>query len=507
MGGTDEGIEAMALPDLMDLIRHDPRGGLVVRAVAGEPGGNAPDVETLWRKPIFTVEAGGHAQSGKFSLEDVLDRNRALIMVDDGAGGQPVDVIFPSLIVVTGEPMPGAQAFAKFLRDRIAQAFSDVMEDGARIEIATAVNAAAEHPVTVYLGYGVHAPSAANPVPQGRVDVIAADGEAMGEPELPGGAAAGIYPRQRLLAFARSDRLAAAVHPDVPAGVLLALGHLPGAITSGSGSGLPPLTVMAVTADPDAASVEARPTPPPAGSLADVRFEVTGVRPQRGRVRLCSIDLTLDARPSRLHAQPTPGPVQLKLVGFAIRESYAGKRVTRFWIDRTAGGHLRHSAMLAERDSIVVQGRSARVYRRDELRYERRSAERIEAKRIGFGGGQRTVVTLEDGSFGWIAPPEGALTAAAGSMSGGAGVYALGWCGEAVTLQFGASQTERLDALLDAVNIGLVGANPQGFETHSGEDLWVLAGGKASPAGRATHPPGSRLVIGPLVVDVMGATA
>jgi hypothetical protein len=497
----------MALPDLMDLIRHDPRSTLVVRAVAGDPGGKAPDVETLWRKPVFTVETGGEAQSGKFSLEDVLDRNRALILVDDGAGGQPVDVIFPSLIIVTNEPMPGAAAFAKFLRDRMTQAFSDVMEDGAKVEISTAVNTSAEHPVTVYMGYGVHAPSAANPVTQGKIEIVAADGEPMGEPELPGGAAAGIYPRQRMLAFGRSDKLAAATHPDVPAGVLLALGHLPGSAARGSGVGLPPLTAIAVTADPDAASVEARPALLPQGSRVDARFDVTGVRAQRGRVKLCSIDVTLDDRPSRLHAQPLKGWLQLKLVGFAIRESFAGKRVTRFWIDRTAGGHLRHSSMLAERDSIVVQGRNARVYRRDEMRYERRTAEKFKAQRVSFDGGQRTVVTLEDGAFGYIAPPDAALTAAVGSMAGGDGVWPLNWCGEAVTLQFGPGQTERLDALFDQVNIGLVGANAQGFETHAGEDLWILADGKATPAGRATHPPGSRLVVGPLVLEVTGGEA
>jgi hypothetical protein len=413
-------------------------------------------------------------------------------------------VIFPSLIVVTSEPMPGAAAFAKFLRDRMVQAFSDVMEDGARIEIATAVNTGAEYPVTVYLGYGVHAPSSTNPLPQGKIEIFAADGEPMGEPELPGGAAAGLYPRQRMLTFARSDKLAAAVHPDLPAGVLLTLGHMPGATARGSGAGLPPLAASALSADPDAASIEARPVPLPLGSGADIRFDVTGVRAQRGRVKLCSVDVTLDTRPSRLHSQPVRAGIQLKLVGFAIRDSYAGRRVTRFWIDRTASGHLRHSAMLAERDSIVVQGRSARVYRRDELRYQRRSAEAFDVARIAFDGGRRTVITLQDSAFGFIAPPNGTITAAAGPQAGADGVWPLSWCGEAVTLQFGPSDTERLDTVHDQQNIGLVGANPQGFETHAGEDLWMLHGGKAVPAGRATHPPGSRLVIGPLVVDVVG---
>jgi hypothetical protein len=52
-----------------------------------------------------------------------------------------------------------------------------------------------------------------------------------------------------------------------------------------------------------------------------------------------------------------------------------------------------------------------------------------------------------------------------------------------------------------------VGGNAQGFETHAGEDLWVIENGKAQPAGRATHPVGSRLVVGPLVVDVVGGAS
>jgi hypothetical protein len=234
---------------------------------------------------------------------------------------------------------------------------------------------------------------------------------------------------------------------------------------------------------------------------------VTGVKAQRGRVKLCSVDVTLDARPSRLHVGPLPQGPQLKLAGFAIRDSFAGRRATRFWIDRTSGGTLRHSAMLAERDSVVVQGRSVRVYRRDEMRYERKTADAFDVTRIKFDGGQRTLITLQEGAFGYIALPSGRLTAAAGPTAGGDGIFALNWCGDAVSVQFGGGGTEKLDALYEPISIGLVGGNPQGFETHGGEDLWIIENGKAVPAGTATHPAGSRLVIGPLIVDVIGGGA
>jgi hypothetical protein len=73
-----------------------------------------------------------------------------------------------------------------------------------------------------------------------------------------------------------------------------------------------------------------------------------------------------------------------------------------------------------------------------------------------------------------------------------------------VTVQFGGGGTERLDALCEPLTIGLVGGNAQGFETHGGDDLWIFDNGKVAPAGKATHPIGSRLIIGPLVVDVVG---
>jgi hypothetical protein len=492
----------LALPDLMDLIRHDPRRSLVIRAVAGEPGGALPDVEAMWRKALFTVYAGGVAQSGKFSLEDVLDRNRAMMLVDDGAGGQPVDIIFPSLVIVTTEPLPGGAAFAKFLRDRVTQTFSDAMEDGRGFDVRLMVSQAAEHPISVYLGYGVHAPAEGQTTPRGVVSVLAADGAIIGEPEFGDGVAGGVYGGQRMLAFSRSETMSPVTHPDLPAGVVFALGHPPGAGAKGLASSLPPLAVYALSGDPDAASIEVQPAALPSGSKADIRYDITGVKAQRGRVKLCSIDLTLDNRPSRLMAQQPPG-LCLKLAGFAIREQFGGRKALRYWIDRTAGGAFRHSAMLAERDSVVVQGRNPRVYRRDELRYERKSAEVFTVDRISFEGDRRSVITFDTG-FGFLAMPPSTRTAVAGPSDGGESGWAVNWCGEGITVQLNNGQTARLDSLYDITPLGVVGSNAQGFETHGGADLWVLDAGKAKPAGQVTWPVGTRLVIGPLVVDVTG---
>ena len=441
----------MALPDLMDLIRHDPRRSLVVKAVAGEPGGALPDVETLWRKPVFKVEAGGVPESGKFSLEDVLDRNRAMLVVDDGAGGQPVDVVFPSMVIVTSEPLPGGAAFAKFLRDRVAHVFGDAMEAGRAFDVRLMVNPAAEHPVTAWIGYGVHAPGQGQATPRGAVTILAADGAPIGEPEFADGVAGGLYPGQRMIAFSRSDALGPVTHPDLPAGVLFSLGHAPGG-TRGIASSLPPLQVHAISGDPEARSIEAQPVALPAQAAADIRFDITGVKAQRGRVRLLSIDVALDSRASRLRASP-PAGVALKLIGFAVRETFGSRRMVRWWMDRTSGGVFRHSAMLSERDSVVVQGRSARIYRRDELRYERRSGESFTVERISFEGDRRSVL-IADNTLGYIALPQGRRTAVAGSSDGGEEGWPVNWCGEGVTVNFGDGTTARLDALYDIAPAG-----------------------------------------------------
>lgn len=489
----------MALPDLMDLIRHDPRASLVVRATAGEPGGAMPDVEALWRKPVFRVEAGGVTQSGRYSLEDVLDRNRGMIVVDGGAGGQPVDVVFPSMVIVTSEPLPGGAAFAAFLRDRVGQAFGDAMEAGRGFDVWITARPGAEHPVTAWIGYGVHAPGQGRTTPRGAVIIRAADGEPIGEPEFADGVAGGLYPGQRLLAFSRAEAMAPVTHPDLPSGVLFALGHPPDG-SRGLSSSHPPLQAHALSGDPEAASIDAQPAALPAGLDADIRFDVTGVRTQRGRVRLLSIDVALDSRPSRLRARQ-PAGLSLKLVGFAVREAFGARRMTRWWLDRTAEGLFRHSALLAERDSIVVQGRAARVYRRDELRYERGGGG-FEVERMTFAGERRSVLIME-AALGFIASPSRPATAFAGLADGGADGWPLNWCGEGVTAQFADGTSQRLDAVQDSAPLGVVGGEANGLRTHGGTDLWAIEGGKPRAAGQQLWPPGSRLVIGPLVVDVV----
>ncbi len=495
----------MALPDLMDLIRHDPRASLVVRATAGDPGGAMPDVQTLWRKPVFRVEAGGVARAGKFSLEDLLDRHRAMTVVDDGAGGQPVDTIFPSMVIVTAEPLPGGAAFQRFLRDRVTQAFGAAMEDGRGFDVRLATDPAAEHPVTAWIGYGVHAPAEGQGGPRGAVTILAADGAPIGEPEFADGAAGGLYAGQKMLAFSRNAALTPVTHPDLPAGVVFALGHAPGGAGRGLASGLPPLAVLAPGGDPEAASVEAQSSPLPSRTAADLRFDVSAVKAGRGRVRLLSIEVALDSRPSRLLAEPPAGP-SLRLVGFAIRESFGGRRMVRWWMDRTIGGQFRHSAMLAENDSVVVQGRSVRIYRRDMLRYERRGGEGFSVERVGFGGERRSLLIAE-APLGHVALPPGRRSAFAGPSDGGLESWPLNWCGEGVTVQFGDGGTARLDMLHDMQPLGIVGGNAGGLETHGGGDLWVLDAGKARPAGTVTWPPGSRLAIGPLVFDVVSDAA
>jgi hypothetical protein len=493
----------MALPDLMDLIRHDPRRSMVIRAVAGTPGSSMPDVETLWRKAVFTAESAGVPLSGKFSLEDLLERKKGIALVDDGSGGQPVDVIFTSLVILTTEALAGSAAFAKFLTDRIMQRFGDLMQEGNSVTIQFGVTAATEHPVTVYMGYGVHVPAASDSGQQGRIDVLAADGEAVGEP-LTSEAPAGLFPRQEMLAFSRSQNLTAAVHPDLPAGVMFCLGHVPGSAASkGSASALPPLIALPCSTDPDATSVEVRPVPLPSGTKADIRYEVTGVKAQRGRVRLCQIDVTLDSRPSRLHAQPPAGGLVLALSGFAIRESFGGRRMARYWTDRTIGGTFRHSRMLIERDCIVVQGKEPRLYRRADLRYDRGAAQGFSVDRLSFEGDRRSVLISREAPLGYLALPDQMSSVFAGSGFTGDDSFAINWVGSGITVQLASGETRPLSSFYDVSPLGMIGVGAGALRVQAGGDIWNLTSGKPVPAGTGDVMPGQRLVIGPLVVDVM----
>jgi hypothetical protein len=51
--------------------------------------------------------------------------------------------------------------------------------------------------------------------------------------------------------------------------------------------------------------------------------------------------------------------------------------------------------------------------------------------------------------------------------------------------------------------LGMIGPGTNALRVQAGGDIWNLTGGKPVPAGSGDVAPGQRLVIGPLVVDVM----
>lgn len=495
----------MALPDLMDLVMHDPRRLACLRAVAGEPGAALPDIETLWRKPSFTLTEGGQpGKAGKLSLEDLIDRHRGIALVDGGGGPQPIDVPFTSIVVLTAEALPGAQELGRFLADRIEQRFRDVIDPdvGVTVHVEQSMHAAA--PVAVYFGHGVHAPPLGRRVAHG--DVLIRQGDTViGQPLIGANTAGGLYPGQARFAFSRSEMLTPAVHPDLPAGTIFFLGRFPVDSAARDAGGLPTLTALPQTAEArtQAIQVEALPLPPEGG--IDARYEILGIRPQVGRVSLGLVDVVLDRRPSRLHLHPPKGP-HLAVLGLAIPEQFGGRRMVRYWVERSHGGSLLSSAMLSPRDSIVVQGRDARLYDRRELRYIRSGSE-FRAQTMSFDNRRRSVLMLEEGEFGFIALPREQVAIGFGPDQSSRGFGTLDWLGEAVRVQFGSGAVERLDALYDHNPVGFVAAVPGGVAVQSAGDVWLLGDRKAQAAGTCTIPANGPFVLGPLVVELRGALA
>lgn len=496
----------MALPDLMDLVMHDPRRLACLRAVAGEPGEALPDIETLWRKPSFTVtEAGQPTKAGKVSLEDLIDRHRGIALIDGGNGPQPIDVPFTSIVVLTAEALPGAQELGRFLADRIEQRFRDVIDAdiGVTIHVEQSLHAAA--PIAVYFGHGVHAPSPGQRLPHGEVLIKQNPEITIGQPLIGANTPGGLYHGQARFAFSRSEMLTPSVHPDLPAGTIFFLGRFPVDSAARDAGGLPLLTALPQTPEARAQAIQVEALPLPAQGGIDARYEIMGIRPQVGRVSLGLVDVILDRRPSRLHHHAPKGP-HLAVLGLAIPESFGGRRMARYWVERSHGGALLSSAMLSARDSIVVQGRDARLYDRRELRYIRAGNE-FRAETMSFDNRRRSLLMLEEGEFGFIALPREQAAISFGPDQSSRGFGTLDWLGEAVRVQFGSGVVERLDALYDHNPVGFIHAVPGGVSVQSAGDIWLLGDRKAQAAGTCTIPANGPFVLGPLVVELRGALA
>lgn len=489
----------MALPDLMDLVMHDPRQLSCLRAVAGEAGEPMPDIENLWRKPLLQLTRGGQpTKDGKFSLEDLIDRQRGITLVDGGSGPQPIDTPFTSLVVLTAEALPGAQELGRFLADRIEQRFRDVIDPDIGVSVHVEQSLHAGAPVAVYLGHGVHAPPAGR-LPRGEV-VIRQDADiAIGQPVIGAATPGGLYPGQARFAFSRSEMLTAAVHPDLPAGTIFFLGRYPVDASAREAGGLPLLTALPQTPEARGQAIQVETLAIPPDSGIDARYEILGIRPQTGRVSLGMVDVILDKRPGRLQGQPPRGP-HLAVIGLAIPEQLGGRKIARYWVERSHGGRLLSSAMLAQRDSIVVQGRDARRYDRRELRYTRSGGE-FRADTLGFDNRKRSVLMLEEGEFGYIGLPREQTPISFGPDQSARGYGTFDWLGEAVRVQFGSGAVERLDALYDHNPVGFIAAAPGGVAVQSAGDVWLLGDRKAQPAGTCVVPPNGPFVLGPLVVE------
>jgi hypothetical protein len=495
----------MAKPEMLDLLTRDRRRLVAVRASAGQAGGPLPDPETLWRKPALTV-ANGRNAGQTLSLEDMIDRHRRMVLVDAGDGPRPVETVFTSLLFVVAEPVADPDAMARFLIERIRQSFGPLIDPLEPPAIAFETSLTATAALTVHLGYGVHAPFAGEAA-RGRI-LFQPAGEREGTPvTLPSGREAGIYPRQRWLAFARGEALAAATHPDLPGGVTFLI-SAPGEVTGGVGAhrdGPAVSTLADGKSGQDKAgaarTVEAQPsaTPPPPG--VDASFDIVSVTGQEGRSLLGALHVAHDRRPSRLWRTQPQGPC-LAVVGVCVPARLEGQRIERFWLEVDAGGRLRASGLQAAAQSVVVRGARARLYSRRELRYVG-GADAYAARTVDLGGEKRTLLMVEDGALGYVAAPPTPrpVTAVAGADTPDA--WAFDWIDEALFVQLASGQVASIGDLLAVRPLGALGTSGASVTLAGLGDAWLLDGARGVAASGAALQPGQRVVLGPLVLEAL----
>jgi hypothetical protein len=485
--------------DLPSLLMRDRRQQVAVRAVAATVGHGLPDIEALWRKASLTVQNG--RQAGQtLSLEDLIDRHRRVIMVDGGEGPQPVETIFTSLVLVAGEPMPDPEAIQRFLRDRISHSFEPLIDplDPVTISLHTSLDAAPG--LTVWLGYGIHAPQP-GVMTRGSVDFVP-DGESIGTPmTLPDTAPAALFPGQRWLAFGRSEAIAPATHPDLPAGVLFLLAQA-GELGPLRGPAESAPALLALQQADDTVAVEIAPAG--TGGQTDESYELSGVSAQQGRVRLGRIEVRYDVRASRLRALPPGDPIYLRVIGVAVPARLEAQRIARFWLELASGG-LRTSSLQSAGEACVVQAGQARLYSRQDMRYLPRDPG-FDVSLAEGDAGKLTLLCRRDGHLGFVALPHtpAAVTFHPATSAGSADAWPLDWLDEALVLDFGGRGIETIGTRWPRRPAARLCRHGATLQLEDSSDAWLLEGGKLQRA-RGSISPNRRLVLGPLVVDVVEA--
>jgi hypothetical protein len=347
----------------------------------------------------------------------------------------------------------------------------------------------------------VHAPPLQAP-PRGAV-LFRPEGESVATPVTwPGGRTAGLYPGQRWLAFSREEADAPAHHPDLPADAAFLL-TAPGEIAgqSADASGRPRL--YALPASPSAATMTITVSDAPATRGVDEAFLVSATSAERGEQPLGHIEVVHDARPSRWRAAAAPG-LGLRIMGIAMPQRLAGLRVERFWLELTEAGDLRASALRASAHSAVVKGARVRLYDRRGLFY-RPGDSPFAVQSVKAGGESRTLILSEERALGYVALPAAPHRLSPERDRGDAGDWPLDWIDSSVIVDLaGRGPTALPDAWLGRQG-PVLWQDRERVLIDSDADLFLLADGAARPPDTRWLTPGRRLILGPLVVDLIAS--
>jgi hypothetical protein len=277
----------------------------------------------------------------------------------------------------------------------------------------------------------------------------------------------------------------------------------PGEVTGGAGMRHDGPSLVAIP-QPGAnagQTVEVHGSASPQPPEIDAAFDVSATTGAEGRTTLGTILVSLDWRPSRLwRRQPPASMPSLKLIGVAVPTRLEGERVERFWIELDGAGRARISSLIAAEQACVVKGSRARLYSRREMRYTGGSGP-FTVETISLDGEKRTLASLTSGELGFVTAPLTPRTLTVSNAADMPDAWSFDWISDALRVELSSGRIAPIGDLMPPRAIGAIGGTAGAVAVSSLGDTWVLDGQTGTPASGVVMRPGTRVVIGPLVLE------